>query len=188
MKRLLIIALATVLACAFAPETLTTDEIMSRVVEAPVRSAVIDRNFTETRTSAKGESVTLSGRLEYKPDSYLSMTYDNGELFLIDGMKMTIRRDGKENLFDLNKNLMMKNLSHALLYSFRGTLVSLSQEQKTLIDARFDDKGQCVVTLRATKPSARGYNCIVVYYDARTYAIKSMRMDEFSGASTYYTM
>ena len=179
--------MAAFAACAFAPEVLTTDEIMSKVENAKARTEVIDRNFKEVRKSPSGSEVELTGHLIYKPDSYLSMEYDNGELFLIDGMKMTIRRDGKENVFDLTKNLLMKNLSHALLYSFRGTLMELSREQKTMINAVLKD-GCYEVTLAATKPSPKGYSRIVVYYDARTYAIKAMQMDEFTGATTSYSM
>ena len=186
MKRFVLI-LAAFAACAFAPAELTTGEIMEKIAGAKARKTVIDCGFKEVRTSPAGSEVKLDGRLVYKPDNYLSMEYSNGELFLIDGSRMTIRRDGKENVFDLDKNLMMKSLSHALLYSFRGTLVDLSVEQKTLINAVLKD-GCYVVSLCATKPSARGYNRIDVYYDASTYAIKAMRMDEFSGASTYYSM
>jgi len=187
MKKIMILTTALLSSIALNLSAQTTDEITARVQGAKARTVVIDKKFTEVRTSPDGKSVTLTGQLVYKPDSYLSMSYDNGELFLIDGFQMTINRDGKSQSFDLTKNQMMKALSHALLYSFRGTLIDLSVEQKTMVNA-IEKGGDYVITLKATKPAARGYSRIEVFYDASTSAIKAMTMDEFSGASTYYSM
>jgi len=187
MKKIIMLVATVFAAMAFTPAVQTTEEITNAVQNAKARTSVIDKKFTEVRTSPSGQKVTLTGQLIYRPDSYLSMAYDNGELFLIDGNKMTINRDGKSQLFDLTKNQMIKSLSHALLYSFRGALVDLSVEQKTSVEA-VKKGGDCIITLKATKQAARGYSRIEVFYDSATFDIKAMTMDEFTGASTYYSM
>ena len=119
--------------------------------------------FKEIRTPAIADAapVTLTGTLNFKMDSYLSMAYTNGELFLIDGDKMTINRDGSKAEFDLKKNIMMRSLSHVLLYSFQGRLDDLAAEQKCDIK-KSDSNGMHVVTLTARKRGVKVYGVIEV--------------------------
>lgn len=145
--------------------------------------------FREVRTPVTQDAqvIKLTGKMTYKADNYLSLNYDNGELFLIDGDKMTINMDGQKNDFDLTKNLMMRSLSHVLLYSMEGKFDALAAEQKC--DIKTETKnGQYIVTLTAKKRGVKGYGMIVVTYDDKTKSIRSMRMDEFTGASTYYEL
>jgi len=150
---------------------------------------ITNASFKEIRTPAAADlsPVTLTGTLNFKMENYLSMEYTNGELFLIDGNKMTIKRDKQNVTFDLTKNIMMRNLSHVLLYSFQGKLDDLAVEQKCNIKKE-DKNGMHVVTLTATKKGVKGYGVIEVCYDAKTKSIRTMRMDEFTGASTWYEM
>jgi len=146
-------------------------------------------SFKEIRTPATAdvEIANLTGKLTFKMDNYLSMEYTNGELFLIDGNKMTIKRDNQNVTFDLTKNIMMRNLSHVLLYSFQGRLDDLAVEQKCDIK-KTDKDGKHIVTLIAKKKGVKGYGVIEVAYDLKTKSIRTMRMDEFTGASTWYEM
>lgn len=150
----------------------------------PIKGAA----FVEIRTPAgvDGSTVELGGVLDYTPDNFLSMKYDNGDYFIIDGKTMTIMRDCRKNVFDLEKNMMMRSLSHALLYNFQGKSDLLAKEQGADIATEDNGKGVVTVTLTARKRSARGYGMIVVTYDSKSGNITSMRMDEFTGASTYY--
>lgn len=167
--------------------------IKTIAAKAAAHTSYSDR-FTEVRTPAKtadgktscGEAVvTLEGKLDYKSSGYLSMAYDNKDLFLIDGNLMTIIRDGKPAVkFDTSKNLMMRGLQHALLYSFSGKLSELATEQKADLNVVTVKEGY-EATLTATKKQARGYSRIIVRYSPGG-SIIQMQMDEFSGASTFY--
>lgn len=170
---------------------LTTLTLLVSVISLSAQGGkdIKNASFREVRTPAKVDSqiITLEGTLNFKMDDYLSMEYGNGELFLIDGNRMTIRRDNQNNTFDLSKNIMMRSLSHVLLYSFQGRLDDLAVEQKC--DIRKEDRdGRHIVTLTARKKGVKGYGVIEVSYDAKTKSIRTMRMDEFTGASTWYEM
>lgn len=150
---------------------------------------ITNASFREVRTPATADSevMTLTGKLNYKADNYLCLNYDNGELFLVDGNKMVIDQNGQRAEFDLSKNIMMRSLSHVLLYSMQGKLDDLAVEQKCDIKKE-SIKGQQVVTLTAKKRGVKGYGMIVVSYDEKTKSIRNMRMDEFTGASTFYEL
>lgn len=189
MKKL-ILSIAAV-ACSLALSAQTASDLLAKIQNAPVRNETVISKFTEVRTPspmmANAKTVTLTGTLTFKTTTFLSMIYDNGELFAINGTEMVINRDGKNQVFDTSKNLMMQGLSHTLIYAFEGKLATLATEQNADITA--EKKGaDIIVTVTARQKAARGYSKITVGYDAKTYAIKNMKMDEFTGASTWYTM
>lgn len=186
MKRFLLSIIA--LAAAFSLSAQTGEEILARIEKACANGVTIEHKFTELRswTDHSKADVKLDGNLKWK-DNNLYMDYSNCEAFSIVGNKMTIKRGGKSQVFDLTKNMMMKNLSRALTLAFQGRLLELSKEQKSNIVASRDGNDY-VVILSATQKAARGYNRITVHYNARTCLIKSMKMDEFTGLSTSYSI
>jgi len=154
--------------------------------------AKADRNlngkFSEIRTTPSKKVTNLTGVLEYrKGGDYLSMKYDNGDSFLIDGMKMTICSGGKTTVLDLQKNIMMRKLKDLLFNALSGKISVISKDNDTDILAS-SLGGLYVVNLMARKKSPRGYSKITMVYDAASYVIKSMEMVEVTGAVTSYTM
>lgn len=185
MKRIL----STVFAATFSLALLAQDNtaILNKIKEkAP---ASISSSFTETRSSvsAPKEGKTFTGKLEFKAPEFLSMEYDNGELFKIDGSRMNIHRGEKKLTFDLTKNKPMRSLSHLLVYAFRGMVQELVDEQDTnlLISS---DNGEYVISLVAKVQAVKGYSSAVFRYDSATGRIKSMNLVEFNGKSTSYEL
>lgn len=175
-------------AMAFSLSAQTGEEIIAKIEKAGAKGTPIEHKFTEVRSWADNsrKAVNLDGNLKWK-DGNLYMDYSNGESFYIEGNKMTIKRGGKTQVFDLTKNMMMKGLSHVLIYSFKGQLQELAKEQKANIGAA-KEGNDYVVFLSATQKGARGYNRIAVHYNAKTCQIKTMKLDEFSGQSTSYSI
>lgn len=182
MKRIIFAVLAIFSIVPLCAQT--SDAILSKI--SSKASQNINKDFAEVRKTA-GKEEKLGGTLAFKPEGYLSMDYTNGEQFIIDGSKMTIKRAGKTQVFDTNKNLMMQGLSHMLIYAFQGKVKELAQEQGTEI-AAFQDGDLYVVTLTAVKKSARGYSKAIFRYSTKTCAIKSMVLTEFSGKVTTYDL
>lgn len=186
-KTLLLIVCA--LAGAWTLGAQTSSEILNRVDATLAKTTTVSGRFHEVRTPAVKEQkpVELTGKIVFKPDTFLSMLYDNGDQFTIDGDKMVVQHDGNPIIYNLTKNLMMRGLSHTLLYSFKGDLPLLAEEQDAEIQA-VKEKGRYVVTLTPRKKTARGISRLVVSYDAATCAIREMILDEPTGASTRYSM
>jgi len=184
MKKLAVII--SVLVSSLCVMAQDQDAILSMLEENP--SGDIAAKFSETRTSAdKSSSRNLTGTLVYKTAGDLSMIYDDGEQFIIKGNTMKIYQNQVETVFDLTKNLMMKGLRNALIYSFQGKLQNLAVEQKADIKAVKEGKIY-VVTLTAQKKAVRGYSRIEIRYNSSDCAIVSMLMEEFSGAVTKYSL
>lgn len=164
-------------------------DILSKIEKAGAKADDIVTPFKEVRTPADKAlpTVNLKGKLVFKSEGFLSMQYDNGDNFYINGDKMIITQNGVDQVFDTTKNLLMKSLNHTLMFAFRGTPAKIAEEQQADIVA--EKKGSdYVVTLTARKKSARGYSRIVIFYDSAKCIIKGMQMDEVTGASTLYTM
>lgn len=185
MKRIL----STVIAATFSLALFAQDNtaILNKIKEkAP---STISSGFTETRSSvsAPKDCKTLTGKLEFKTPEFLSMEYDNGELFKIDGNRMNILRGEKNLTFDLAKNKPMKNLSHLLIYAFRGMVQELVDEQDTTLLIS-SDNGEYIITLAAKVQAVKGYKNATFRYDSATGRIKSMYLVEFNGKSTGYEL
>lgn len=184
--------LLTILCALFGAWTLgaqSSTDILNRIDAALSGTTTVTGRFHEVRTPAAKDQkpLELTGKLVFKPDTFLSMLYDNGDQFTIDGDKMVVLHEGTPVVYNLTKNLMMKGLSHTLLYSFKGDLPLLAEEQDAEIQA-VKEKGCFVVTLTPRKKTARGISRLVVSYDAATCAIRGMILDEPTGASTRYSM
>ena len=187
MKTKFVMAAAMLLCALCASAQDKSGEILSKISGSPARKAKVERRFNEERNFPEGQGTKkeLSGLLSYDPDVKIMMKYDNGEEFSIDGDIMVIDRDGKRMQFDTSKNLMMRGLSHAILYAYSGNLDELAKEQKARLLCN-EKNGKYVVALTALAVSARGYSCIEVTYKAGTCELESIRMDEFNGAKTFY--
>jgi len=186
MKRNFLIAAILLLSAVCSAQT--SEAILSKLGSASI--SMMNEAFKETRTAsaaAGGQKTTLTGQMVYKNGTYLSMVYDNGDVFLIDGDKMTIKKGDMSQVFDTTKNLLMKSLSHTLIYAFKGTLDKLAVEQDANIKAEKSGNFY-VVTLTAKKKAARGYNRITTRYNVSDCHIHDMVMEEFSGASTFYSL
>lgn len=184
MKRFLISLAAFILALS-GVSAQDDQAILNKIAEAHNGGLSVEKRFVEVRSKGK-KTETLKGKLTFsKPDNF-DMVYDNGELFSIAGDRMTVNRGKKENRFDLGKNKMMAGLSHTLLYSFRGTLKELAEEQNSEIRAVKEKEGYRV-TLTAVKKSARGYGKVEVIYGLKDCGVVSILLEEFGGNSTFYS-
>lgn len=114
MKKIILTAIALLGASVMFAQK--TGEILSTIEKNGGK--VLSGSFVEVRTPAPtsgAKAVTLTGDLIFKPQNFLSMMYDNKDLFSIDGNTMVISQNGANQTFDLTKNLMMRSLSNTLL-------------------------------------------------------------------------
>ena len=161
--------------------------ILNTLHNAPVRA--MNAKMSEVRTFADKTRPrqVLKGDFVWKSTADMSIMYANSESFVLEGDRMTVVRDGSTQVYDLSKNLMMKGLASALRCSFEGRLDDLARDNDAEITA-VKDGSDYVVTLTARKKSVRGLSLLIAHYSVSTCTLKSLRMDEFSGASTFYTL
>lgn len=187
MKKILVCLMALI-AAAFSLGAQNSSEIISKIEKAYANPKTVETAFSEIYSSfdTSVPQKKRNGKLTYKA-GVIRMDYSNGDLFLVDGNRMTINNGSAKQVFDLTKNIMMKELSNTLNYAFQGQLTKLATEQNADITATKDGNFY-LITLTARKKAPRGYSKIVAYYRVSDCLINSMRMDEFNGASTFYTV
>lgn len=187
MKKTLI-CIAAVIFCSFSLKAQDSQAIIALIEKTYSTPKSVSTSFSETYTSYDKTvpQKERKGTISYDSGN-IEMNYTNGDKFLIIGNTMTIKNGNQSTTFDLTKNIMMRGLSHTLDYAFEGQLTKLAVEQNADITASREGD-YYLVTLTAKKKAPRGYSCIVAYYRVSDCLINSMRMDEFNGASTYYTI
>ena len=186
MRRIIVCIVAAL--CALSMNAQDSGQIISKIEKAYSSSKTIKDKFSEVLTPAdkSAKQKMRDGDFEFR-QGYFKMDYSNGDIFLIDGNSMTIKAGSANQKFDLTKNLMMKNLSNTLTYVFEGQVTKLATEQNADITAKKDGNFY-LVTLTAKKKAPRGYSQIVAYYRVSDCKLYSLRMDEFTGASTFYSI
>ena len=188
MKKILL-AISLLLGLVPALRAASEAEMIKAIADAGAARSEIGSAFSETRNFPRKASVTLRGNLLYKSDGYLHMAYEDAlkENFLIDGNTMVNRREGKEIKSDLSKNALMRSLAQTLRCAFSGALEQLSTQQKITLSVRQDGDAYLAV-FDAPQKQPRGYSHIEIRYRRSDCQIVSMRMDEFTGASTLYQL
>ena len=165
------------------------NDILSGIEAAGERSKTIKEPFTETAINSAGKaSAPLKGELTYKAPDGFSMIYSEpaGDFFMISGKMMKESRAGVETVYDLEKNVMMRSLSHILLYSFSGRIKTLADELGADCEATAV-KGGYHVILTAKVKSTRGLASVDLFYDS-AFNITKMIMTEWSKRSTVYEL
>lgn len=112
---------------------------------------------------------------------------DSTEYFSISGNTMSLKRNGKDKKFDLNRNKPMRTLSQLLLSSFNGELRSLATAVSSTLSVE-ETKEAVIATLKAQKKAVKGYSKVVLEYDSKTLQLFNMVLEEFDGSVTTYTI
>lgn len=165
-----------------------SDALLDQIEQANDKVQSRSGDFCEVRQWAGSTPQTLEGKIQYDTDSSLTMNYtDSTEYFSISGNTMSLKRNGKAKKFDLNKNKPMRVLSQLLLSSFNGELRSLAASVSSTLSVE-ETKDAVVATLKAQKKAVKGYSKVVLEYDAKTFQLFNMILEEFDGSVTTYTI
>ena len=165
-----------------------SDALLDRIEQANDQVQSRSGNFCEIRQWTGNTPQTLEGKINYNSDSNLTMNYaDSTEYFSISGNTMSLKRNGKDKKFDLNKNKPMRTLSQLLLSSFNGELRSLATAVSSTLSVE-ETKEAVIATLKAQKKAVKGYSKVVLEYDSKTLQLFNMVLEEFDGSVTTYTI
>lgn len=182
-----LIVLFTASLFTFNANAQQSDALLDKIEEANQNLKNRNGNFNEVRQPVGKAVQELEGELVYEAPSVLTMNYsDPNEYFSINANTMSLKREGKERKFDLAKNKPMKTLSQLLLSSFNGKLRELATTVGSSLNVE-ETKDAVIATLKAQKKAVKGYSKVVLQYDAKTFQLLNMVMEEFDGSVTTYT-
>lgn len=183
-----LIAFIAISLLSFNANAQDSDELLDKIEQANDKVQSRSGDFCEVRQWAGDSTKALEGKIQYDTNSNLTMNYtDSTEYFSISGNTMSLKRNGKAKKFDLNKNKPMRTLSQLLLSSFNGELRSLAASVSSTLSVE-ETKDAVVATLKAQKKAVKGYSKVVLEYDAKTYQLFNMILEEFDGSVTTYTI
>lgn len=150
----------------------------------------IEASFNQEKTmAATGKIIKSNGRLYYESVGNLAMLYDTpaGDKLIITGSKLHMSKGEKSNTYDTNKNAPMRSLSSTLLNCIRGKVEQVSVENKAnLIFSQ--SSSAFIVTVKAKEKAPKGYSEIVIHYNKSTGIMEYMKMVEFNGNVTEYSV
>lgn len=182
-----LIVLFTASLFTFNANAQQSDALFDKIEEANQNLKNRNGSFNEVRQPVGKAVQELEGELVYEAPSVLTMNYsDPNEYFSINANTMSLKREGKERKFDLAKNKPMKTLSQLLLSSFNGKLRELATTVGSSLNVE-ETKDAVIATLKAQKKAVKGYSKVVLQYDAKTFQLLNMVMEEFDGSVTTYT-
>ncbi len=164
--------------------------LLQHLTQANSSTTGLQASFTETKTSAAKKAPKVSNGTLYILDAdKIAMHYDApaGDLFIINGSDFYMRRGKQEKRFDTTKNKRMNELSNTLFACLLGKPAPLAEGAHFTYENKGDE---LVLTFTAKKKQPRGYERIILIYDAKSDIplIKQMQMDEFGGTSTLYVL
>lgn len=186
LKKLFLAAFLLVPTYIFADDT----AILDQIEKTNTAVKTLTSPFTQVKTSASnGATKHLAGTLYYATPDKVAQHYTQPatDLFLINGDKLYMARNGKKLQFDTSKNAPMRALRNTLIYCIQGRVRTLAAENEADIAVATDAK-HYIVTLTSKKRVPRGYKKIVLHYAKTDGTLHTMQMDEINGNSTLYTM
>ena len=183
-----IILLAAFLMTASSLLALEPDKVLSQIASRNASTNTLEFVFNQTRTLPNKNKVEMTGTCYYTKGDKLSMKYTKpaGEYFTINGSKVKMLRNGKEQAFDLTKAASVKTLSDCLLNAFAGKVNELATSAKMYYDVD-ETSNEYVVTLIAQEKLAKGYSKIIIKYAKSNLVVSSVQMEEVNHTVNLYT-
>lgn len=163
---------------------------LAKIEKANAVITSIEGKFAQTKTiAANGKETKSDGTIYISDSDKMAMHYNapSTDLLIINGEQFYMIRGKKKNNFNTEKNKAMRSLRNTLLYCIHGNPALLAEENGADISVSNEATGT-VVTLTTQKKTPRGYEKIVLNYDAKTNLLTRMEMIEWGGNSTVYEM
>ena len=184
-KKIFSIVMAMFAVVAFADN----DAILSKIKTANTSYKTIESSFKEVKQlKANGKSTEKSGTIYFSASDKMAMHYKNdGEKFIINGTSVYVKRDGETKRYNTTKTKRVRNLVSTLLCSVQGKIEELC-ETVSATNTCVEKGDSYIVTINATKKSAKGYTKIELTYSKKDCVLCKMVTTENTGDVTTYTM
>lgn len=176
--------------CTWLHAQENTAALLTQIEKANAAFTTIEGHFAQTKSiAANGKEIKSEGTLYLSGTDKMAMHYNapSTDLLIINGTRFYMIRGKKKNDFNTEKNKAMRSLRNTLLYCVHGQPARLAEENGAEMEVK-SENGTDIVTLVAKKKTPRGYEKIVLHYDAKTHLLTRMEMIEWGGNATLYEM
>lgn len=144
----------------------------------------IQSNFTQEKVLiALTEKITSSGKFWFKRSNKVKIEYVKpfSYLMLMNGDKMLVRDDQKENRINVKSNKLFQQVNHIMIDCIQGTIM----ESKDFSTRVFENEKTILLEMTpASKTLREFFQTIVLTVDKRDYSANAIEMNEPSGDKT----
>ncbi len=141
---------------------------------------------TVTRTAHRAavtDDAVTTGTVTIRQPDYISISTDGGrELLTMDGTRFTMTMGGKQHVTDSRKNPQFATFHSVLTAVIAGQPIP-NTDELTVSTA----EGQTTITITPSKKKRQLFTSFVLVTDAKTKAIRQLRMNQRAGNYINYT-
>ena len=144
----------------------------------------ISSNFTQEKVlTALTEKMTSSGTFQFKRDNRVRLEYIKpfSYLMIMNGDKMLVRDDQKENRMNMKNNKMFQQINKMMIDCIQGSVL----ESKEFATRIFENDKLYLLEMTPVSKSIKGFfETIVLKVSKSDYSLESMQMNEPGGDYT----
>lgn len=144
----------------------------------------ITSHFTQEKTlAALTEKITSTGKFWYKRSNRVRIEYMKPYFYLmiLNGEKMLVRDDQKENKINAKSNKLFQQVNRLLIDCVQGTIL----ESKDFSITGFENDKTILLEMTPKSKGLREFfSTIVLTLEKRDYSVKSIEMNEPMGDKT----
>jgi len=152
---------------------------------AAVATADAQQTVTKTRhQKAVATDVVTTGTLTIRKPSYICISTDNDrDQLIMDGTKFTMTMGKKKHTTDSKKNTQFATFQKVLNAVINGQPIPESDDMTQVTKG-----GLKTLTITPQGKKRKMFNSFVLVVDAKTSAMKTLRMNDRSGGYTEYSI
>jgi len=141
------------------------------------------QSVTRTRhQAALTTDAVTTGTLTIRKPDYICISTDGGrEQLLMDGTKFTMTTGGKKHVTDSKKNVQFATFQKVLNAVINGQPIPTGEDLTVATK-----NGQQTITITPTGKKRQMFTSFVLVIDAKTFALRQLRMNERAGNYVSY--
>jgi outer membrane lipoprotein-sorting protein len=156
-----------------------------KLSEVTQKTSTIESNFIQEKNlDVISEKIITKGKFYFKKEDKLRWEYTEpfSYLIIMNGEKILIKDEKKENRFDASSNKIFTEINSIMLGSIRGTI--LNEDKKFKID--FQENNQYnLFKMRPLSQQLKTYITeIRIYFNKVSYFVSKLEIEESSGDYT----
>lgn len=182
MKRLFLALLCSVCMLASAQNQ---NAIIQKINKAASSMQSMQCDFVQTKhLKMLNDKMVSNGKMYYKSPNLLRWEYVSPYTytFILNDSKVLLKKDKRNDVIDINKNKMFKEIARMMMNSVVGKCLNDAKTFSTTIASSGKEYVATLIPLR--KDIKQMYNKIILHFDATNCCVKRVEMYEKSGDFT----
>lgn len=167
----------------------TDQQIINKINAAASKLTTMQCDFVQVKSvKLLNDKITSKGKMYYSQPNKLRWEYTSPYTytFILSGNKVTLQKDKKSNIIDVNQNKMFREIVNIMMNSVVGKCLSDKKSFKTTVK---DSSSEWVATLiPQSKELKQMFSKIVLHFNKQQSVIVKVDIFEKNGDTTTITL